>query len=132
MNTRGDNYMNMMWVCGYVYKDLERRVEESLQPSDMKIFTITSRIPISLLTCKSIRSYKLSKHQTRLFKKYVVDKLRRTFHAFDIEYSSDFTILYGDTVDIKFVFKSKDAARWMTIEEVENILGYKIKLYTKS
>lgn len=125
--------MNIMWVCGYAYREIEKRVDEFLEKNkDSIIFTGSCVLPSSMFNSSHTSSGILSNRCSRKINKWVVNELEKKYSNYEITCDPNHKIINKNgTIDIKLWFKRKANAKYMTLEEIESKLGHKVILYRK-
>ena len=125
--------MNIMWICGYAYREIEKRVDEFLEKNkDSIIFTGSCVLPSSMFSKYHTSSGILSNGCSRKINKWVINELKKKYSNYEITCDPNHKIINkNDTVEIKLWFKRKANAKYMTLEEIESELGHKVILYRK-
>lgn len=116
------------WLCGYIFRSSEKELFEAIRRKEV-ITSASVRIPSLWIVGKRLQfDHGLVFEKFTDISKEVCRQLKNDLHDMYEKYDFEISVSKIDQYYVRFYIVGRRIVKEMTLSEIENILGYSIKI----
>lgn len=116
---KNKNY-SLNFIIGYIVSNIEYRVNDFLKDYDNNDFTIRVDLPYEW--------FKFNIKKDNKIRVKTLTYLSNIFTDYEIGYDSEIILYPKEYIMFRYKFSKKEPIKEMTLSEIEEALGYKVKI----